>query len=1078
MLPVLTLLIVSSAVCSEVDEFIALQTKLFALMDAGKYAEAEPLAKQLLARAERVFVNEPRNLSIAITDVASLYERQGRYREAESLYRRALALREKVLGPDHVDVGAALGNLANALSDQARHAESEALYKRAIAILEKARGPEHPDVGLNLNNLGNLYTSQRRYAEAESVYKRSLAIREKTLGSNHAFVALTLNGLGNVYLQQQRYTDAESYFKRSLSIREKTLGRDHPEVGQSLNNLGSLYRELGRFEEADRLYRLALVIWEKGLGPAHPNVATVLNGLAMLYDDQGRYSEAEPLYKRSLAIVENVLGPWHPEVAVGLNNLAVVYANQKRHAEEEALHKRALSIREKVYGLEHPAVADSLSNLASTYMGQSRYDEAESCIRRSLAIREKSLSAESTDIADLVGKLADLNMIRERYDDAEDLHKRALAMRKKVFGDTHPIVAYSISKLAILYGIQGRFDEAVPLFKEAISVGDKVGVAAGDQSSRHHLLALSEWLQGNRKDAIVDLEEAIRLADQQRGHLSGSEQDVALGFSRFGSIYDSMVAWQQELNDVPAAFAAMERGQARSLVDQLATAGTDLLAGLSAREAAGLRERNDTARARVIRLEHQLSSLSTRIGTTTARPAEIRTVEEELKKAREAAQQAYRDLRGASPALRLAAGNDFSPIPIETMGAHLAKGNTLLLRYYSGQERLYLLVGRPDAPPRLISLAVDEDLARQMGLESGPISEARLASLLFVDGQPLPKLLSHPTTAPKAHQRLAALWRILIPEDERALLGSNTLKNLTIIPDGLLSTLPFEALVVEGPEDPQFMIDIAPPINYGPSATVLHNLAGRQASATPKDLKPVLTVGNPAYPEAAAAHIASRTISLEDLTSRSRYSQRGGQLSRLPFSGTESNWVADVFGKAGTPAGKLIGNDATEAGMRYNVAGRKIVHVACHGLVDQSYGNLFGALALTPGKDAATNVADDGFLTLSEIYELDLKACELAILSACETNYGPHQKGEGNWALSRGFLVAGARRVVASNWLVDDEAAASLISYFCAALAQAEKGGEKADYAKALHDAKKWVRQQDKWKSPYYWGTFVLVGPN
>ena len=54
--------------------------------------------------------------------------------------------------------------------------------------------------------------------------------------------------------------------------------------------------------------------------------------------------------------------------------------------------------------------------------------------------------------------------------------------------------------------------------------------------------------------------------------------------------------------------------------------------------------------------------------------------------------------------------------------------------------------------------------------------------------------------------------------------------------------------------------------------------------------------------------------------------------------------------------------------------------------------------------------------------ELAIKDCELAILSACETNYGPQQKGEGVWALSRGFLVAGARRVVASNWLVDDEA--------------------------------------------------------
>ena len=41
-----------------------------------------------------------------------------------------------------------------------------------------------------------------------------------------------------------------------------------------------------------------------------------------------------------------------------------------------------------------------------------------------------------------------------------------------------------------------------------------------------------------------------------------------------------------------------------------------------------------------------------------------------------------------------------------------------------------------------------------------------------------------------------------------------------------------------------------------------------------------------------------------------------------------------------------------------------------------------------------------------------------------------------------------------------------------------EKDGKTADYAQALHDAKRWVRQQEKWESPYYWGTFVLMGPN
>jgi CHAT domain-containing protein len=273
----------------------------------------------------------------------------------------------------------------------------------------------------------------------------------------------------------------------------------------------------------------------------------------------------------------------------------------------------------------------------------------------------------------------------------------------------------------------------------------------------------------------------------------------------------------------------------------------------------------------------------------------------------------------------------------------------------------------------------------------------------------------------------------------------------------------------------QFLLDAGPPILYGPSATVLYNLMDRRMAAGTKDLEPVLTVGNPNYSALGAPDADQTALGL--LAARSRYGASGSRLAPLPFSEWETSWVGEVFGEQEIAVAQLKGPLATEATVRFNVAGRRIVHLACHGLADQTHGNFFGALALTPGKDAK-DPADDGFLTLPEIYELNLKGCELTILSACETNYGPEQKGEGVWALSRGFLVAGARRVAASNWLVDDEAAASLVSYFCSNLAKAEKEGKTPDYAEGLHTAKRWVREQEKWSSPYYWGTFVLVGPN
>ena len=203
----------------------------------------------------------------------------------------------------------------------------------------------------------------------------------------------------------------------------------------------------------------------------------------------------------------------------------------------------------------------------------------------------------------------------------------------------------------------------------------------------------------------------------------------------------------------------------------------------------------------------------------------------------------------------------------------------------------------------------------------------------------------------------------------------------------------------------------------------------------------------------------------------------GRKLDPLPHTENEVAWVVANFLDAGFPSLALKGSQATEAEVRTQIAGRRIVHLACHGLTDQRYGNFYGALALTPGDDL-NDSSNDGFLTLPEIYELNLRDCELAILSACETNTGPQQKGEGVWALSRGFLVAGARRVVASNWLVDDEAAATLVSYFSTGVAEAEKQNNLAGCAAALWSAKRSIRKQTKWQSPYYWAPFVMVGPD
>ena len=1018
------------------NELLNLQKQLNAHTAARRYREAESTAKQMLAIAEKSFRNKPSIIAICLNNLAEMYKTQGRYAEAEPLYQRSLKIKEKVYGPEHLGVARTLKNLAILYKTQGRYAEAEPLHQRALKIREKNHGPEHPDVATSLNNLAVLYRTQGRYTEAEPLYQRSLKIREKIHGSEHPDVAASLNNLAILYFEQGRYAEVEPLYQRSLKIREKNHGSEHPDVAASLNNLAVLYRTQGRYTEAEPLYQRSLKIKEKVHGPEHPDVAASFNNLAILYKTQGRYAEAALLYQRSLKIREKARGPEHPNVADSLNNLAIVYFDLGRYADVEPLYQRSLRIHEKVHGPAHPAVAKTLNNLANLYKNQGRYA------------------------------------------DVEPLYRRSLKIMEKVQGSGHPDVATSLNNLALLYKTQARYAEAEPLIDRTISILDRAGVAPGDRYLSYKVRAELAWHQDRKSEAVDDLRHAMQLAEQQRGKVSGAEQERAKAFTGFASAFELMVAWQSELGDMTEAFSAVERSRARSLQDQMALRGVDLLVGLPQVQATSLRDRETKAKVNVASLEKQISILHQRKDLSeNEKESQQKQLREELKQAREKLIEAYVAIRNASPSYRLAVGSDRKPISLEKLQAWVAESDGLLLEYFLGEKAGYLFIVPADGEAELVTLSVSAEQAEKLGIEAGPLTAKRIQPAFSNDDQSgVLDLLHDPQRAEEAVPKLAVLWQLLIPAEIRDQITGGELKKLIVVPDGPLALLPFETLVVADDQAPKYLLDMAPPIIHGPSATILYNLA-QLFEVNGNGKEPVLTIGDPAYPDTGSSSSRSDSA-LAQLTAGTRYSTVGGQLARLPYSGTESNWVASVFERDGAIKSKrLTGEQATETNLRSNVTGRRWVHLACHGQADQKYGNFFGALALARG-DSTENPADDGFLTLPEIYELNLKGCELSILSACQTNYGPQQKGEGVWALSRGFLVAGSKRVVASNWLVDDKAAASLISYFCSGVAQAEKKQKPPDYAQKLHAAKKWVRNQEQWRSPYYWGTFVLVGPN
>ncbi len=116
------------------------------------------------------------------------------------------------------------------------------------------------------------------------------------------------------------------------------------------------------------------------------------------------------------------------------------------------------------------------------------------------------------------------------------------------------------------------------------------------------------------------------------------------------------------------------------------------------------------------------------------------------------------------------------------------------------------------------------------------------------------------------------------------------------------------------------------------------------------------------------------------------------------------------------------------------------------------------------------SISGTALATALEISTLDFDGTELVVLSACDTGLGGLTAGEGVFGLRRGFVAAGAKRVVLSLWEVDDAATAFLMNEFYQSL----KDGRSTD--EALSHAQAETRRQPGWAHPYYWAAFMLSG--
>ncbi len=305
----------------------------------------------------------------------------------------------------------------------------------------------------------------------------------------------------------------------------------------------------------------------------------------------------------------------------------------------------------------------------------------------------------------------------------------------------------------------------------------------------------------------------------------------------------------------------------------------------------------------------------------------------------------------------------------------------------------------------LVAFVVTREAVQGVKLDGGDLGELVRTFRVAISDY---KSDAYLATAQKLYRRLVA-----------PVVGMLGRPKLTIVPHGELHYLPFNAL-----HDGQaFLIDRFA-VRLLPSGSVLKYLKKR-GNPAPQEL---LVFGNP------------------DLGDP-KWDLRGAEAEALEIARSRPGSTVLLRRNASETVIKKLGGQ-----FRY-------LHLASHGKFNSDR-------PLESGLLLAGDAENDGRLTVSELYDLELNA-DLATLSACETGLGVLRNGDDVVSLTRGFLYAGARAIVASLWPVSDEATYDLMTEFYAKL---ELSGKRD----ALRAAQLEVR--DKYPHPFFWAAFQITG--
>jgi CHAT domain-containing protein/Tfp pilus assembly protein PilF len=705
--------------------------------------------------------------------------------------------------------------------------------------------------------------------------------------------------------------------------------------------------------------------------------------------------------------------------------------------------------------------ATSLNNLGNSYNLLGDYQLAIFYLNQSVVLQREigNKRGESFNL----NNLGMSNLLLENYQDAKSFFEQALVLRREI--KEPRLVAVTLNNLGLVSIKIGDNAKALEFFQESLEIRKTISDKQGEANSNLNLgklfwksndktkafesftnsnilaktigdrraeadssywLAIAENDKGNLNKAIENIENCLQIIEQIRGEILSPETRIAY-FStvqQYFELYTELLVSRSETDknqsDIFNALEASERARTRSFVELLQEARINFKQGVNENLLDKEREIQDSLNAKYRQRTTLLNGKNT--------PEQISKINNEINDLNISLNNLQTEMRQANP--RYANLKNAEPLNVSEM-QKLLDDETILLEYKLGEKRSFAWLISKDSvkffnlPPRKEIEPLAKDFYNLL-ISRKKENEPKIAE----SAQKLNEIIFQIPTANLQNKRLA------------------------IVADEILQYIPFAVF-----SDKNEIVNL-------PSVNVLAEIRRNQNIKLPK--KTLVVFADPIF-DLDDSRIAEKQ---KDSTPNAEIKQvlrdfnLGDKLPRLLASREEARNISSFL-----PKEKVLVNMDFAANrentLSENLSDYQILHFATHGLLDNSRPEFSGLVLSLYDQKGKTQ---DGFLRLNQIYNLNLNS-DLVVLSACQTALGKDVRGEGLIGLTRGFMYAGAKRIVASLWKVDDAATAEFMKRFYQNLLV-----KKLKPSSALRQTQNELKQIPRFKSPYFWAGFTIQG--